>query len=56
MQLLNQILLLLAFLSFVAALIGLPPNMARWNMVALGLAFWVLTEMLEAFHASFHAG
>lgn len=56
MQLLNQVLLLLSFVSFVAALIGLPPNYARWNLLALGLAFWVLTEVLEAFHASFHAG
>lgn len=40
----NGILLILSFLCFVLAAIGIP---ARLNLVAIGLAFWVLTLLLR---------
>ncbi len=40
------ILLLLALVCFVLAAIGVPSN--RVNLVALGLAFWVLTAVIAA--------
>lgn len=39
------ILLLLAFLAFVAAAIGIE---SRINLVAVGLALWVLTQLIGA--------
>lgn len=41
---LNFIFVLLAALCFFLAAIGVPAN--RFNLVALGLFFWILTVML----------
>lgn len=42
---LSLILLVFAFVCFVLAAIGVP-NPPRFNLVAAGLAFWVLTIIL----------
>lgn len=43
MPVLTLILLVFAFISFIAAAANFP---SRVNLVALGLAFWVLTLLL----------
>lgn len=43
---LGVVLLVLAFISFVLAAAQAP--IPRCNLVGLGLAFWVLTELLTA--------
>ncbi len=40
----QALLLILAFISFVLAAIGVP---AKINLVAIGLAFWVLTLLIR---------
>jgi len=41
-MLLNQILLVLAFVLFLLAAIGIPATSGRFNLIAAGLAFWTL--------------
>lgn len=43
----NTILLVFAFVLFVLAAFNVP---ARWNLVAAGLAFWVLSILLGGLH------
>lgn len=42
---LTLILLVFAFVCFVLAAIGIP-NPSRFNLIAAGLAFWVLSVIL----------
>jgi hypothetical protein len=44
------LLLLLAFVCFVLAAVGVP---SRVNFVALGLMFWVLLDLLRVMHLGF---
>jgi hypothetical protein len=48
MALLSLILLLLAALCFIAAASG--AAVSRFNLVALGLVFWVLVPLIGAVH------
>ena len=48
---LHTILLVAAFISFAAAAIGIS---ARVNLVAVGLALWVLRCVIELFAARLH--
>lgn len=45
---LNILLLILAFVCLALAAIGVPPQPPppRWNLMALGLAFWVLALLV----------
>ncbi len=45
MNVLIVVLLVLGFICFAAATGGMP---ARFNLVAAGLACWILTEMIPA--------
>lgn len=45
-SMLNTILLVFSFVCFVLAVFPIP---ARFNLVALGLACWMLTMVLQAF-------
>jgi hypothetical protein len=45
---LNTILLILAFVAFVAAAAGW--SYKKTNLIAIGLALWVLTSLLPALH------
>jgi hypothetical protein len=47
---LSTILLVFAFVLFVLAAIGIPNPPQRWNLVAAGLAFWVLSVLLSGIH------
>lgn len=40
------ILLAFGFVCFTLATFGVNTNPPRWNLVAAGLAFWILTEIL----------
>lgn len=44
----STILLVFAFVLFVIAAFNVP---ARWNLIAGGLAFWVLSILLHSFPA-----
>jgi hypothetical protein len=46
MSILILILLILAAFSFLLATVGIG---GRWNLLALGLFFWVLTEVIGRF-------
>jgi hypothetical protein len=45
MSIVTLILLVVAFVLFVLAAVGIP-SPPRWNFIAGGLAFWVLTVFL----------
>ena len=47
---LGTILPVFAFVLFVLAAIGVPNPPNRWNLVAAGLACWVLSILLAGIH------
>jgi ABC-type transport system involved in multi-copper enzyme maturation permease subunit len=47
---LSTILLVFSFVLFVLAAFGVPNPPQRWNLVAAGLAFWVLSILLGGIH------
>ena len=49
MAVLFLIFLVLGLACFVAAIFNNPK--ARWNLVAAGLAFWILVEVINQFRA-----
>lgn len=50
---LTIILLVFAFVCFCLAAVGVP-NPPRFNLVAAGLAFWVLSVLLAGVHLGVH--
>jgi hypothetical protein len=41
---LSTVFLIVAFICFVLATVGVPTG--RWSLLAIGLAFWVLADLL----------
>jgi hypothetical protein len=49
MSILTMLLLLLALIAFVLAAIGIP--LGKYNLIAVGLALWLLSQLLPVLTA-----